>query len=153
MRHQAYPCSLMHLGPTSRHQSVPALWSLACTVPAGSEVKSQEWEQRLGVVLQPWSESLNGRPMLKKTLLDGLILGLSLALHCLCPSRNVTCVGEVATGEQRFERCVTGVLALLTWTPHSQWSQDFTHSYSVLPCISECKYIADARLCKQPIRK
>lgn len=52
MRDQAHPCGLVRLGPTSRHQSVPALWSLPCTVPARSEVKSQECKQSLDVVLQ-----------------------------------------------------------------------------------------------------
>lgn len=69
--------------------------------------------------MQLWSESLNGRLVLQKPLLGGLVLGLSLALHCLCPSRNIMCVEEVATGKQRFEKCVTGILALLTGTPHT----------------------------------
>lgn len=94
MRHQEHPFSLVHLGSMSYRQSVSILWSVSCTVPAGSEVKTQEGKQSLGVVLQLWSESLNGRPMLQKRL-DVLILSLSLTLHGLCPSCNITCMAKV----------------------------------------------------------
>lgn len=145
MRHQAHPCSLL-----SHHLSVPALCSLSCIVPAGSQVKSQEGDQSsssCGVSL--WTGGLcskNPYSMASSSV---------WAEHCIAsgPSPSITSMEEAATGERRFERCGTGTLALLTWTRYTQWGQDVTHSYSDLPCISECKRIAGVRLCKQPISK
>lgn len=136
-RHQEHPCSLVYLAPTLHLYSVHCGLFIA---QAGHDVERETWEQSLGVVLQLWSKSWNGRPTLQTPLWNALILTLSFVLHFLCPSCKVTCLGQAVTGEQRSERCVTGIMAL---KPEHNPPKEarISCSYSILPFILHDKCI------------